>query len=77
MTHEENTATEIERTKSASTVTSDNDGSAPTSVSFGGENLHLARADVRQSESEKLPSAVGATTEAIVEVAGSPIGKER
>jgi|GEM_PF-113246 len=76
MTHEENTAAEIERTKSASTVTSDNDGSAPTSVSFGGENLHLARADVRQSESEKLPSAVGATTEAIVEVAGFPSGKE-
>ena len=76
MTHEENTAAEIERTKSASTVTSDNDGSAPTSVSFGGENLHLARADVGQSESEKLPSVVGATTEAIVEVAGFPSGKE-
>ncbi len=61
MKHEENTAAEVERTKSASMVTSDNDGTAPTPVSFEGEELHLVRTDVRVNESEKPPSAAVTT----------------
>lgn len=73
MKHEENTAAEVERTKSASMVTSDNDGTAPTPVGFGGEDLHLVRTDVRVNESEKPPSA--AVTTAEVAEAASPSGK--
>jgi len=73
MKHEENTAAEVERTKSASMVTSDNDGTAPTPVGFVGEDLHLVRTDVRVSESEKPPSA--AVTTAEVAEAASPSGK--
>ena len=78
MKHEENTAAEVERTKSASMVTSENDGTAPTPVSFGGEDLHLVRTDVRVSESEKPPRAAVTTAEvttAEVAEAASPLGK--
>ena len=63
MKHEENTAAEVERTKGASTVTSANDGTAPTTASFGGESaeLHLIRTDVRVEEkAETLKAAVAA-----------------
>lgn len=73
MKHEENTAAEVERTKSASMVTSDNDGTTPTPVGFGGEDLHLIRTDVRVSESEKPPSE--AVTTAEVSEAASPSEK--
>ena len=63
MKHEENTAAEVERTKSASMVTSENDGTEPTPAGFGGENVPLVGTGVRVSESEKPPSAAVTTAE--------------
>lgn len=73
MKHEESTATEVERTKGALAVTSANDGTAPTTASFGGDSAELrvapegVRVEEKQSrgdltadlqvEGEKLPEA--------------------
>lgn len=66
MKHEENTAAEVERTKGASAVTSDNDGTVKATAGFGeSAELHLVRTDVRAEEKAEKPS--GEATADVVE----------